>query len=118
MPLDLWVEENLAPLPSDQAWERFASEERRVNDLLTKLASKAFKPAVPVWTWTSTQGLRRNDKPDEAPLMLAPRDVLDWIAAHGEKGIFQLRDFHEFLRDLPEVRVHHPRRHKDRAARH
>jgi hypothetical protein len=31
VPLDLWVEENLVPLPSDHAWERFAAEERRVS---------------------------------------------------------------------------------------
>ncbi len=30
-PLDRWVEENLAPLPMDYAWERFGSEERRVS---------------------------------------------------------------------------------------
>ncbi len=31
VPLDRWVEENLAPLPTDYAWERFGSEERRVS---------------------------------------------------------------------------------------
>lgn len=31
VPMDLWVEENLAPLPKDYAWERFGSEERRVS---------------------------------------------------------------------------------------
>jgi transposase len=30
-PLDRWVEEKLAPLPTDYAWERFGSEERRVS---------------------------------------------------------------------------------------
>jgi transposase len=29
IPLDLWVEENLSPLPSAFAWKRFGSEERR-----------------------------------------------------------------------------------------
>jgi len=31
VPLDRWVEENLSPLPSDYAWERFGAEERRVS---------------------------------------------------------------------------------------
>jgi transposase len=31
VPLDRWVEENLAPLPTDYAWERFGTEERRVT---------------------------------------------------------------------------------------
>ena len=31
VPLDRWVEEDLAPLPNDYAWERFGSEERRVT---------------------------------------------------------------------------------------
>jgi hypothetical protein len=31
IPLDLWVEEHLAPLPKDSAWERFGAEERRVS---------------------------------------------------------------------------------------
>lgn len=80
-----------------------SSEERRVNGLLEKLAKTAFDPAIPVWTWSLTQGLLRNGSSD-APLALGAREVLDWIAAHGEKGIFQLRDFHEFLRDALEVR--------------
>ena len=31
VPMDLWVEENLASLPKDYAWERFGTEERRVS---------------------------------------------------------------------------------------
>jgi hypothetical protein len=31
VPLDLWVEENLSPLPKDLSWERFGAEERRVS---------------------------------------------------------------------------------------
>ncbi len=31
VPLDLWVEENLIPLPKDSAWERYGAEERRVS---------------------------------------------------------------------------------------
>jgi transposase len=31
IPLDLWVEEQLSPLPKETAWERFGAEERRVS---------------------------------------------------------------------------------------
>ncbi len=31
LPMDLWVEENLGPLPKDSAWQRFGAEERRVS---------------------------------------------------------------------------------------
>jgi transposase len=31
VPLDRWVEEELAPLPKDDVWERFGTEERRVS---------------------------------------------------------------------------------------
>jgi hypothetical protein len=31
VPLDRWVDENLAPLPKDEVWERFGTEERRVS---------------------------------------------------------------------------------------
>ncbi len=31
VPIDLWVEENLAPLPNAFAWERFGAEERKVS---------------------------------------------------------------------------------------
>lgn len=31
VPMDLWVEENLSPFPSDYAWERYGAEERRVS---------------------------------------------------------------------------------------
>jgi len=80
-----------------------SSEERRVNDLLEKAARKAFPEPVPVWTWTVTQGLRRNDGSAPAE-MLDARQVLDRIAAHGEKGIFQLRDYHVFLGGDADVR--------------
>jgi transposase len=31
VPMELWVEEQLSPLPQDYAWERFGAEERRVS---------------------------------------------------------------------------------------
>jgi len=31
VPMDLWAEEGLTPLPKDDAWERFGTEDRRVS---------------------------------------------------------------------------------------
>jgi transposase len=31
VPVDMWVEEQLSPLPKDSAWERFGAEERKVS---------------------------------------------------------------------------------------
>jgi hypothetical protein len=31
IPMDLWVEEHLSPLPKDFAWQRFGTEERKVS---------------------------------------------------------------------------------------
>ena len=31
VPMELWIEEQLRPLPTDFAWERFGTEERRVS---------------------------------------------------------------------------------------
>src|SRR6266851_1255962 len=31
IPMNMWVQEQLSPLPTDYAWERFGAEERRVS---------------------------------------------------------------------------------------
>ena len=59
--------------------------------------------AVPVWSWTLTQGMQRDDGSVEAGAQ-NPRQALDFIAAHKGAGIFHLKDFHEPLRESPEVR--------------
>jgi SpoVK/Ycf46/Vps4 family AAA+-type ATPase len=58
---------------------------------------------VPVWTWTLTEGLRRDGEATETGTQ-SPRGVLDFIVAHNGRGIFHLKDFHEPLRDAPEIR--------------
>lgn len=50
-----------------------------------------------------TEGLRRGDERPE-PGTERARGALDFIAAHNEPGIFHLRDFHEPLRESPEIR--------------
>jgi SpoVK/Ycf46/Vps4 family AAA+-type ATPase len=76
-------------------------EEQRVAGLLREVARRLGP--LPVWTWTLTEGLHRDDEPAQ-PGSASPRAVLDFIAAHPESGIFHLKDFHEPLRDSAETR--------------
>jgi SpoVK/Ycf46/Vps4 family AAA+-type ATPase len=78
-----------------------SSEEQRVASLLHEVARRMGP--IPVWTWTLTEGLRRDGEAARADAV-SPRAVLDFIAAHPEAGIFHLQDFHEPLRDSAETR--------------
>jgi len=80
-----------------------SSEEQRVAKILHEVGSRMASSAVPVWTWTLTEGLRKGNAIAEAGTN-SPRGVLDFISSHKHTGIFHLRDFHEPLRDSPEVR--------------
>ena len=77
-------------------------EEGRVRVLLQQAAEKLFPRRVPVWSWSLTLGLVSPD--GSAAEKLGPAAVLDFIAAHAEPGIFQLKDFHQFMRDEPQIR--------------
>ena len=81
------------------------AEEQRAARLLTEVArAMAEKEPVSVWTWSLTEGLRRDDRPAELGTQ-GPREALDFIAAHDRgAAIFHLKDFHEPLRDSAEVR--------------
>lgn len=63
----------------------------------------ASKSSLSVWTWSLTEGLLRGDGHSQ-PDTQAPRAVLDFIIADREPGIFHLKDFHEPLRESPEIR--------------
>ncbi|MGO9259975.1 MAG: AAA family ATPase [Bryobacteraceae bacterium] len=78
-------------------------EEQRVGRILREVGLKRFAPPVPVWTWSLTEGLRRDREAAEAGTQ-APRKALDFIDAHDGPAIFHLKDFHEPLRESPEVR--------------
>ena len=90
-----------------------SAEEERIHLLLREVGKRLSEASpVPVWTWTLTEGMR-SDK-DEArgksgrvaadsqdnPALAA----LDFIADHDKPAIFHLKDFHEPLRQFPEVR--------------
>ena len=77
-------------------------EEGRVRALLQEVADKLFAGRMPVWSWSLTSGLQHPDgRPAEK---LSPQDVLEFIAAHEERGIFQLKDFHSFVCDNTAIR--------------
>ena len=77
-----------------------SSEEQRVGRVLNEVARQRKSS---VWTWTLTEGLRCGDHPPQ-PGTEAPRAALDCIAAGPGPAIFHLKDFHEPLRDSPEIR--------------
>ncbi len=81
-----------------------SSEERRVRRLLREVARALGGPApLPIWEWSITEGLRRDDGMTQTGTE-APRAALDFAAAYPEAAIFHLKDFHEPLRDSPEIR--------------
>src|ERR1035441_4436409 len=78
-------------------------EEQRVARVLRKVALGLFASPVPVWTWSLTEGLRRDNQSTETGTE-APRQALDFIAAHKGAAISNLKDFHEPLRESAEIR--------------
>jgi SpoVK/Ycf46/Vps4 family AAA+-type ATPase len=81
-----------------------SAEEGRVAGVLREVATRLTpSTAAPVWTWTLTEGMRRDDQAAE-PDTLTPREALDFIATYKGPAIFHLKDFHEPLRESAEVR--------------
>jgi hypothetical protein len=85
-----------------------SAEEQRVARVLREVGQRLLSTGpVRVWTWSLTQGMHREDEVTEAGThspLAAPLAVLDFIAAHQDAAIFHLKDFHEPLREFPEVR--------------
>jgi len=71
------------------------SEEGRVRMLLEDIAKRLFSGRAPVWSWSLTLGLVPPD--GGAARRLDAAAVLDFVASHPEPGIFQLKDFHQFM---------------------
>ena len=66
-------------------------------------ASQGLETPAAVWTWSLTEGLRKEGRPAETGTE-NPRQALDFIAASRDPGIFHLKDFHEPLRNSAEIR--------------
>jgi SpoVK/Ycf46/Vps4 family AAA+-type ATPase len=80
------------------------SEEQRIVRVLEEVSRGSLHSApIPVWTWSLTEGLLRADGTPEAGAETA-RGALDFIVAYPDAAIFHLKDFHEPLRESPEIR--------------
>ena len=79
------------------------AEEDRVTALLREAATTFFSPPAPLWIWTLTEGMRRDGAGSEGKAA-SPRAALDFVAAHDGPGLFLFKDFHEPLREAPEIR--------------
>lgn len=79
-------------------------EEQRVGRVLREVTYGPLSTTpMPIWTWSLTEGMRRDDEASE-PGTEAPRAALDFIIAHAGTAIFHLKDFHEPLRESAEIR--------------
>jgi len=81
-----------------------SSEEQRIARVLREVGRALHvSTPLPVWTWSLTQGFLGDDGMAESAT-LDPREALDFIADYKDAAIFHLKDFHEPLRESPEVR--------------
>ncbi len=79
-------------------------EEQRISPLLREAAHLFFAPPIPVWSWSLTEGMQRADGTTAAAQALGARAALDFVAAFEGPGIFLFKDFHEPMRESPEIR--------------
>ncbi len=77
-------------------------EEGRVHLLLKQISGQLFSDRIPIWSWSLTLGLLPSGAGSGEKL--GPQAVLEFIASHTEPGIFQLKDYHQFMRDDPGIR--------------
>ncbi len=79
-----------------------SAEEQRVTTLLREIAGRCFSSAVPLWTWSLTDGMRRDD--GTGGELLGPRAALDFVATYDGRALFLFKDFHEPMREAPDIR--------------
>jgi hypothetical protein len=81
-----------------------SAEEKRITKILAEVGERlSGAGAIPVWTYSLTEGMSRAGGAVEEGTR-TPREALDFIVTHNQAAIFQLKDFHEPLRDSPEIR--------------
>lgn len=95
-----------------------SSEERRVEDLLRRVAARRHKRLI---GWTVTAGFHDLSTPRSVPVAPDVRDplrALDYIASAEDSAIFVLKDFHPYLdtQRLPLENAITVRRLRDLAA--
>ena len=77
-----------------------SAEEQRIAKVLCEIGASLY---APVWTWSLTEGMRRDGGPAETGAE-SPRGALDFIASNQDSAIFHLKDFHEPLRESADIR--------------
>ncbi|QOY87967.1 AAA family ATPase [Paludibaculum fermentans] len=86
------------------------TEEERVARILAELSPaipvEGRDSAIPVWSWSLTDGLRRAGDATAQPGTESATGVLAFIAATPEPGLYHLKDFHEAMRESALVRRH------------
>jgi SpoVK/Ycf46/Vps4 family AAA+-type ATPase len=80
-----------------------SAEEQRIARVLREVGLRLESTPTPVWIWSLTEGMHRDGEAPQAGTE-SPRAALDFIAACKEAAIFHLKDFHEPLRESPEIR--------------
>jgi SpoVK/Ycf46/Vps4 family AAA+-type ATPase len=79
------------------------ADEQRVERMLRHAAQHYLGAPAPFRTWSVTEGLR-DERGAADPVTADPRAALDAIAAQAAPGVYQLKDFHEAMRDAVDVR--------------
>jgi SpoVK/Ycf46/Vps4 family AAA+-type ATPase len=79
-------------------------EEGRTHDLLREAAQSLFPREIPLWTWSSTKKLCPPDGGQSPTDAATPAGILEFIATHEKAGIFQLKDFHQYMDDADILR--------------
>ena len=81
-------------------------DEGRILEMLLAAAMRSSGPHLPVFRWTVTDGLQRQDLALEPQKLNSdPTDMLRHIRAVAKPGIYVLLDFHPFLDDPLHVRL-------------
>jgi len=81
-----------------------SSEEQRIARVLREVAhGRLASTPMPVWTWSLTEGMRRDGEAAES-VTQTPRAALDFIASYQGPAIFHLKDFHDPMRESAEIR--------------
>ncbi|MEO8509420.1 MAG: AAA family ATPase [Betaproteobacteria bacterium] len=81
-----------------------SADELRLGKLLRHAAQHYIGKPAPYWSWTLTEGLQGPDGAAPDVATTDPRAALDFIARETAPAIYQLKDFHEPLRDAADVR--------------
>ncbi len=80
-----------------------SAEEDRVLTLLARAAFERRGGQVTMFVWSITEGLKRDGQAHK-PQPDGPRAILDFIIGHDKPAFFLLKDYHEFVRESPEIR--------------